>query len=121
MTDPSGYAKTLALPAGFDAPRLLRYEDVAERFEGEAAARHPDLVISPALTRWRCLSLLAEFSHRLFGGVVSTRPQADEVVIALGVTAEELGGSQQAVASPGSHTEPPASVSFTGRPLSSCS
>jgi hypothetical protein len=28
MTDPSGYAKTLALPAGFDAPRLLRYDDV---------------------------------------------------------------------------------------------
>jgi hypothetical protein len=28
MTDPSGYAKTLALPAGFDAPRLLRYGDV---------------------------------------------------------------------------------------------
>jgi hypothetical protein len=27
MTDPSGYAKTLALPAGFDAPRLLRYDD----------------------------------------------------------------------------------------------
>ena len=27
MTDPSGYAKTLALPAGFDAPRLLRYHD----------------------------------------------------------------------------------------------
>ena len=24
MTDPSGYAKTLALPAGFDAPRLPR-------------------------------------------------------------------------------------------------
>jgi hypothetical protein len=23
MTDPSGYVKTLALPAGFDAPRLL--------------------------------------------------------------------------------------------------
>jgi hypothetical protein len=29
MTDPSGYAKTLALPAGFDAPRLRRYDDVA--------------------------------------------------------------------------------------------
>jgi hypothetical protein len=28
MTDPSGYAKTLALPAGFDAPRLLLYDDV---------------------------------------------------------------------------------------------
>jgi len=28
MTDPSGYAKTLALPAGFDAPRLLQYDDV---------------------------------------------------------------------------------------------
>jgi hypothetical protein len=28
MTDPSGYAKTLAVPAGFDAPRLLRYDDV---------------------------------------------------------------------------------------------
>ena len=28
MTEPSGYAKTLALPAGFDAPRLLRYDDV---------------------------------------------------------------------------------------------
>ena len=28
MTDPSGSAKTLALPAGFDAPRLLRYDDV---------------------------------------------------------------------------------------------
>jgi hypothetical protein len=28
MTDPSGYAKTLALLAGFDAPRLLRYDDV---------------------------------------------------------------------------------------------
>jgi hypothetical protein len=28
MTDPSGYGKTLALPAGFDAPRLLRYDDV---------------------------------------------------------------------------------------------
>jgi hypothetical protein len=28
MTDPSGHAKTLALPAGFDAPRLLRYDDV---------------------------------------------------------------------------------------------
>jgi hypothetical protein len=28
MTDPSGYSKTLALPAGFDAPRLLRYDDV---------------------------------------------------------------------------------------------
>jgi hypothetical protein len=28
MTDPSGYAKTLALPAGFDARRLLRYDDV---------------------------------------------------------------------------------------------
>jgi hypothetical protein len=28
MTDPSGYAETLALPAGFDAPRLLRYDDV---------------------------------------------------------------------------------------------
>jgi hypothetical protein len=28
MTDPSGYAKTLALPTGFDAPRLLRYDDV---------------------------------------------------------------------------------------------
>jgi hypothetical protein len=28
MTDPSGYAKTRALPAGFDAPRLLRYDDV---------------------------------------------------------------------------------------------
>jgi hypothetical protein len=27
MTDPSGYAKTLALPAGFDAPRLLRYQE----------------------------------------------------------------------------------------------
>jgi hypothetical protein len=27
MTDPSGYAKTLALPAGFDAPRLLRYDE----------------------------------------------------------------------------------------------
>jgi hypothetical protein len=25
MTDPSGSAMTLALPAGFDAPRLLRY------------------------------------------------------------------------------------------------
>jgi hypothetical protein len=28
MTAPSGYAKTLALPTGFDAPRLLRYDDV---------------------------------------------------------------------------------------------
>jgi hypothetical protein len=28
MTDPSGYAKTLALPAGFDAPRLLGDNDV---------------------------------------------------------------------------------------------
>ena len=28
MTDLGGYAKTLALPAGFDAPRLLRYDDV---------------------------------------------------------------------------------------------
>ena len=28
MTDPSGYAKTLALPAGFDAPCVLRYDDV---------------------------------------------------------------------------------------------
>jgi hypothetical protein len=28
MTDPSGHAKALALPAGFDAPRLLRYDDV---------------------------------------------------------------------------------------------
>jgi hypothetical protein len=28
MTDLSGYAKKLALPAGFDAPRLLRYDDV---------------------------------------------------------------------------------------------
>jgi len=26
MTDPSGHAKKLALPAGFDAPRLLRYD-----------------------------------------------------------------------------------------------
>jgi hypothetical protein len=31
MTDPSGYAKTLALPAGVDAPRLLRYDDVTTR------------------------------------------------------------------------------------------
>ena len=29
MTDLSGYVKKLALPAGFDAPRLLRYDDVA--------------------------------------------------------------------------------------------
>ena len=28
MTDLNGYAKKLALPAGFDAPRLLRYDDV---------------------------------------------------------------------------------------------
>ena len=28
MTDLSGYVKKLALPAGFDAPRLLRYDDV---------------------------------------------------------------------------------------------
>jgi hypothetical protein len=28
MTDPSGYANTLALPARVDAPRLLRYDDV---------------------------------------------------------------------------------------------
>ena len=28
MTDLRGYAKKLALPAGFDAPRLLRYDDV---------------------------------------------------------------------------------------------
>jgi hypothetical protein len=26
MTDPSGYAKTLALSAGFNAPRMLRYD-----------------------------------------------------------------------------------------------
>jgi hypothetical protein len=43
MTDPSGYAKTLALPAGFDAPRLLRYDDVTAHAMtredlGEAAA-----------------------------------------------------------------------------------
>jgi hypothetical protein len=31
MTDPSGYAETLALPAGFDAPRLPRYDDVTAR------------------------------------------------------------------------------------------
>jgi hypothetical protein len=28
MTDPSGSAKTLAVPAGFDAARLLGYDDV---------------------------------------------------------------------------------------------
>jgi hypothetical protein len=28
MTDLSGYAKKLALPAGFDAPRLPRYDDL---------------------------------------------------------------------------------------------
>jgi hypothetical protein len=28
MTDLSGYAKKLALPAGLDALRLLRYDDV---------------------------------------------------------------------------------------------
>ncbi|MEU8118300.1 hypothetical protein AB0C21_06290 [Spirillospora sp. NPDC049024] len=28
MTDLSGYTKKLALPEGFDAPRLLRYDDV---------------------------------------------------------------------------------------------
>ena len=28
MTDLTGYAKKLALPAGFDAPCLLRYDDV---------------------------------------------------------------------------------------------
>jgi hypothetical protein len=28
MTDPSGYAETLALPADFDVPRLLRYDTV---------------------------------------------------------------------------------------------
>ena len=26
MTDPSGYAKKLAPPAGFDAHRMLRYD-----------------------------------------------------------------------------------------------
>jgi hypothetical protein len=31
MTNLSGYARKLALPAGFDGPRLLRYDDVTAR------------------------------------------------------------------------------------------
>jgi hypothetical protein len=39
MTDPSVYAKTLALPAGFDAPRLLRYDDVPGASSGNRLGR----------------------------------------------------------------------------------
>ena len=34
MTDPSGCAQTLALPAGFDAHRQLRYDDVIPGWAG---------------------------------------------------------------------------------------
>ncbi|MBF8192434.1 hypothetical protein ITP53_43495 [Nonomuraea sp. K274] len=70
MTDLSGYAKKLALPSGFDAPRLLRYDDVTAH-----AITRDDLVADV-----RGINASLDLIRETRGGTWPTGPVTEEAL-----------------------------------------